>query len=59
MKELVVCEEYLNRLRSERDYYELEYKRLVERIPTIKEEAREEYKESLSIHFQKTLREFL
>lgn len=59
MKEIVVCEEYLNRIRRERDYYKKEYENLVGRIPTIKAEARQEYKDYLACHFKEVLRKYL
>ncbi len=59
MKELVVCEEYLARLRQERDEYRKRYYDLLESVPDIKEQGKREYLEDLSERLQAVLRKYL
>ncbi len=59
MKELVVCEEYLNRIRQERDEYRQKYYDLLESIPEIKEQGKREYLDELTGRLQTVLRKYL
>ncbi len=59
MKELVVCEEYLNRIRQERDEYRKKYYDLLADLPEVKEQGKREYLEDLSERLQAVLRNYL